>query len=104
MEAYAIIGAGGKQYTVRRGETVSLEHMNADVGASVELRPVLALSNGQELRLGTPDLADASVKAEVLSQIRAPKVVAFQKRRRKGSSRKHGHRQCLTVLKITDLG
>ena len=87
MEAYAVIEAGGKQYRVQKGDTVTIELVGAEAGAIVELKPVLAVSTGKEVRLGAPELADAVVKAEVIRNVRGPKVVAFKKHRRKGYAR-----------------
>lgn len=103
MEAYAVIQTGGKQYMVKKGETLNVEHLEAEKGATVELTSVLALHDGTTLKVGAPELAGASIKAEVIDQKLDDKVVSFKKHRRKGYSRKVGHRQELTVIKIGDL-
>lgn len=104
MEAYAIVETGGKQYMVKADDTLKVERIEAEAGANVDLNPVLAVSDGSSLRIGTPDLKDCSVKAEVLEHVRGPKLVAFKKKRRKGYRNKAGHRQGLTVLKILSIG
>jgi large subunit ribosomal protein L21 len=104
MEAYAVIETGGKQYRVQAGDRLEVEKLDAEVGAAVELDKVLAVSNGEELTIGTPMLADSKVTSTVLDQIRGKKVINFKKKRRKGYKRKVGHRQSLTVLKIESIG
>ena len=100
MDAYAVVKAGGKQYMVKAGDTLEVEKIDQAEGAKVELAPVLALSDGTALKIGQPYIDGAKVAATVLKQIRGPKVVSFKKKRRKGYTRKVGHRQALTVLKI----
>ncbi|MBN1670460.1 MAG: 50S ribosomal protein L21 [Kiritimatiellae bacterium] len=104
MEPYAVIETGGKQYRVKAGDTLNVERLKSDIGQTVELTPVLALSNGAELAIGTPEVAGAKVSAEVVDHIRGPKLVAFKKKRRKGYKKKTGHRQDLTVLKVRSVG
>ncbi len=100
MEAYAVVETGGKQYRVSAGDTLSVEKLDAQAGDKVELPNVLAVSDGEKLTIGTPTVADAKVISTVVDQTRGPKVVSFKKKRRKGYSRKIGHRQSLTVLKV----
>lgn len=103
MDAYAIVKAGGKQYMVKAAATLEVEKIEQGEGAKVELAPVLALSDGATLQIGQPYIEGAKVAATVLKQIRGPKVVSFKKKRRKGYSRKVGHRQSLTLLKIDNI-
>lgn len=103
MDAYAVIQSGGKQYRVSKGETVVVDQLDAEAGAVIEMKPVLALSDGKELKIGTPELAGSAIKAEVLRHVRGPKVVSYKKRRRKGYARKMGHRQAQTVVRISEL-
>jgi large subunit ribosomal protein L21 len=103
MEAYAVVQTGGKQYRVKKNDVLRVERLQADVGASVELQPVLALSDGESLKVGTPELEGARVTSTVVDQVRGDKVISFKQRRRKGSKRKVGHRQELTVLRIEDI-
>ncbi len=100
METYAVVETGGKQYRVKPDDTLSVEKLKAEAGESVDLDRVLALSDGKSLKVGTPLVEDAKVTAKVMEHIRGEKVVSFKKKRRKGYSRKIGHRQELTVLKI----
>lgn len=104
MEAYAVIETGGKQYRVQKGDVVAVELLDgAEAGQSVELGRVLAINDGSGLKIGTPVVAGAKVMAEVVAEFRAPKVVAFKKKRRKGYHRKVGHRQNLLKVKIASI-
>jgi large subunit ribosomal protein L21 len=104
MEAYAVIGTGGKQYRVKAGDTLKVEILEGEAGGTVTLESVLALSNGTDLKVGTPFVKGAKVVAEIVERTKGPKVVAYKKKRRKGYSRKVGHRQPLTVLRVTSIG
>jgi len=100
MDAYAVIETGGKQYRVQKDDELRVERLDAEAGATIELDRVLAVSDGENLQVGTPTVADAQVTATVVECVRGDKVVNFKKKRRKGYTRKIGHRQELMVLKI----
>jgi large subunit ribosomal protein L21 len=100
---YAVIKTGGKQYKVAKDETLTIERLAVEAGATVEFDQVLAVGAGAGVKLGTPVVAGAKVLATVVKQARGDKVIVFKKRRRKSSRRKNGHRQDLTVVKITDI-
>ena len=100
MKAYAAIETGGKQYRVEPGDILQVERLSAAAGEKLALRPVLALCDGTALLVGNPHLPDAKVTATVLRHLRGPKLIAYKQKRRKGYSRKKGHRQELTELKI----
>ena len=100
MEAYAVIETGGKQYLVQKGSVLDIELIGAKDGDKVTLSKVLAISDGQELKIGTPAVDGAEVKVSVVKNFRGKKVVAFKKKRRKGYKRKVGHRQELTRIKV----
>ncbi len=104
MEAYAVVETGGKQYRVQAGDKLEVEKLVAEVGASLELDRVLAISDGEALTVGTPMLESIKVKTTVVDQKRGPKVINFKKKRRKGYTRKVGHRQSLTVLTVDSIG
>lgn len=104
MEAYAVVETGGKQYRVQKGDVLDVERLAGEAGDKITLSRVLALSNGTDLTVGTPEVAGASVTAEVVKQLRGEKVIAFRKKRRKGYKKKRGHRQDLTQLKIASIG
>lgn len=103
MNTYAVIETGGKQYLVHPEDIFQVELLRAEAGAEIELKPVLAVSDGTALRVGKPYAENASVKAVVLKHIRGPKVISFKMKRRKGYHRKKGHRQELTVLQIKEI-
>jgi len=97
---YAVIKNGGKQYKVAPGEKLRVELMPADVGARVDLGPVLLVGDGETIRLGQPTVVGAMVKATVIAHGRADKVQIFKMRRRKHHQKHQGHRQGFTELKI----
>jgi large subunit ribosomal protein L21 len=98
---YAVIKTGGKQYKVAKDDVIEVEKLDAAAGKTVELKDVLMLGEGGKVEIGQPLVKGASVKAEVVKQAKGEKVIVFKKRRRKNYRRKKGHRQNLTVLKIT---
>jgi large subunit ribosomal protein L21 len=100
---YAVIKTGGKQYRVAADEVITVEKLAGDAGATVEFTEVLMLAGSGEAKVGKPLISGAKVVAEVVEQGRAPKVIAFKKRRRKNSRRKRGHRQHQTTVRIKDI-
>ena len=100
---FAVIKTGGKQYTVAADKTITVMALPGEAGASVTFNEVLALFDGAASTIGAPHVAGASVRAEIVEQTRGEKVIAFKKRRRKNSKRKRGHRQDLTVVRITGI-
>jgi large subunit ribosomal protein L21 len=99
---YAIIRAGGKQYTVRAGDTVRVEKMAQDLGAEIDLKDIL-LVNGDQLHVGEPVLSGATVTVVVTRQDRGDKIIVFKKKRRQGYRRKNGHRQDFTELFVKSI-
>jgi large subunit ribosomal protein L21 len=99
---FAVIKTGGKQYRVAAEDVIQIEKVKGDPGEIVQFGEVLLLG-GDEVKLGAPTVAGASVAAEVLEQGRGPKVIAFKKRRRKNSRRKRGHRQEFTLVRVTEI-
>ena len=97
---YAVIKTGGKQYRVAAGEKLKIEQIPADVGAEITLDQILMVGEGESVKVGTPIVAGASVKATVLSQGRHPKVTIFKMRRRKHYQKHQGHRQNYTEIRI----
>ena len=97
---YAVIRTGGKQYKVAAGEKIKIEQIAADVGQEVVIDQVLAVGNGADLKVGSPLVAGASVKATVLAQGKHDKVRIFKLRRRKTYKKSQGHRQTYTELQI----
>jgi len=100
---FAVIKTGGKQYTVAADKTITVMALPGEAGAEVTFNEVLALFDGDTSRVGAPHVAGASVAGTIVEQARGPKVYAFKKRRRKNSKRKRGHRQDLTIVRITGI-
>ncbi|MEZ5824059.1 MAG: 50S ribosomal protein L21 [Geminicoccaceae bacterium] len=100
---YAVIKTGGKQYRVAKNDVIKVEKLEAEAGSTIDLDEVLLVGGDGEAVVGSPRVEGASVKAEVLEQIKGDKIVVFKKKRRKNHRRKRGHRQLLTVLRITDI-
>ena len=99
---FAVFKTGGKQYRVAAEDVIKVGKVKGEPGEIVEFGEVLVVG-GDNLSLGAPTVAGASVAAEVLQQARGPKIIAFKKRRRKNSRRKIGHRQEFTLLRITEI-
>jgi len=100
---YAVIRTGGKQYKVAKDDVILVEKLEADAGASIDLDDVLMIGDEDTTTLGTPTVEGASVAATVIEQGRGDKILVFKKKRRKNYRRTIGHRQDLTVLRITDI-
>ena len=100
---YALVRTGGKQYRVAKDDTILVERIAADEGAEVILDDVVMLGDGDKVTIGTPRVEGAAVSATVVSQTRGPKIIIFRRKRRKNHRRTQGHRQDLTLLKITDI-
>ena len=100
---FAVVKTGGKQYKVAEGDTLLVEKLQASKGDLVQFNEVLAV-NGTSIEIGTPLVSGAAVKAEIVDQAKGKKTIHFVKRRRKHSSqRKKGHRQNITVIKVTEI-
>jgi large subunit ribosomal protein L21 len=100
---YAVIRTGGKQYRVSAGEKLKIEKLSVAVGSELVLDDVLLVGDGQALKVGTPVVKGASVKAKIVSHGLADKVMSFKMRRRKNSKRHRGHRQSFTEIQITGI-
>jgi large subunit ribosomal protein L21 len=100
-DMYAVIKTGGKQYKVAAGEKIKVEQIAADVGQEITIDQVLAVGNGADLKVGTPLVAGAIVKATVVAHGRHDKVRIFKMRRRKHYQKRQGHRQNFTEIEIS---
>ncbi len=100
---YAVISTGGKQYKVAANDVISVEKLPGAAGETIGFDDVLMVGEGAEATIGTPLVDGARVEATILEQGRGPKIIVFKKQRRKGHRPKKGHRQDLTVLRITDI-
>lgn len=100
---FAVLKTGGKQYKVQAGDTLRVEKLAADAGEKVQFNDILMIG-GESPVVGAPLVAGAAVQAEVVGQIKGEKVIHFVKRRRKHSSKRtKGHRQQLTLVRVTDI-
>ena len=99
---YAIVLAGGKQYKVQEGATITVDLLTAEAGAEYVLDKVL-LVGGSEVKVGEPFVSGAAVTCEVAGHIKGKKIVVFHKRRRQDSHKKQGHRQSYTQLKVKSI-
>ena len=103
MPMFAVLKTGGKQYKVQSGDVLRVEKLAADAGETIQFNDVLMLG-GDSTVLGAPTVAGAAVQATVIDQIKGEKLIHFVKRRRKHSSKRtKGHRQKLTLVRITDI-
>ena len=100
---YAVIKTGGKQYKVSEGDTLKVELIDAEEGASIEIDQVLLVADGDNIKVGTPLLEGGKVTATVKSHGRAKKVEIVKFHRRKHYRKQMGHRQYFTELKITGI-
>ncbi|WP_050521982.1 50S ribosomal protein L21 [Pseudorhodobacter wandonensis] len=100
---FAVLKTGGKQYKVQAGDILRVEKLDCAAGDKIQFNEILMVG-GETLTVGAPLVAGAAVQAEVIEQIKGPKVIHYVKRRRKHSSqRTKGHRQHLTLLRVTDV-
>jgi len=99
---YAVIKTGGKQYKVSEGDLVKVEKLEGTVGDTIELDEVLMVG-GEEVKIGTPLLPGAKVKARIVEQGKDRKILVFKSKRRKNYRKKYGHRQPITRLQITGI-
>jgi large subunit ribosomal protein L21 len=100
---FAVIKTGGKQYRVAANDQITIEKLIGSAGETVAFEHVLMLTRDGVTTVGAPTVAGASVAAEIIEQGRGDKIISFKKRRRQNSKRKRGHRQDLTVVRITDI-
>jgi large subunit ribosomal protein L21 len=100
---FAVIKTGGKQYKVAADQRITVMALPGESGSRVVFDEVLALFDGSANHVGAPRVEGASVVGEIVEQARGDKVYAFKKRRRKNSKRKRGHRQDLTIVRVTEI-
>jgi|SRR5580693_3662252 large subunit ribosomal protein L21 len=100
---YAVIKTGGKQYRVAPGESLEVESLVAEVGSVLTFEEVLMVADGESVRVGSPLVAGATVKAEVTAHGRGDKIRIIKHRRRKHYHKEQGHRQNFTAVKITEI-
>ena len=96
---YAVIATGGKQYKVSEGDTLKVEKLGVEAGEKVTFDQVLLVS-GDDVKVGDPTVAGATVEASVVSNGKAKKVIVYKYKRKSGYHKKNGHRQQYTEVKI----
>lgn len=101
---FAVLKTGGKQYKVAPNDVIRVEKLPGEAGSSVALTEVLMVGDDSGVKIGAPFITGTTVTAEIVIQCRGEKIIVFKKRRRHRYRRKNGHRQDLTVLRITDIG
>ena len=97
---YAVVETGGKQYTVKEGDTIRIEKIQGSPGEEVLLDKILLIGGGEQVRVGNPFIDDAKIRAEIMTQERSRKIVVFKFKRRKNIGKKQGHRQPFTGIRI----
>ena len=100
---FAVIRTGGKQYRVTPGAILKVEKLEAEPGSTITLTDVLAIGSDAGVTVGAPLVSGATVTATVVAQDRLDTIIIFKKRRRQNSRRRNGHRQHVTVLRVTDI-
>lgn len=100
---FAVIKTGGKQYKVAENDVINVGKLEAEAGKTIKIKDVLMVGEGDDVKVGDPLLKGAEVEAEVVEQKRDRKILVFKKKRRQNYRRKAGHRQHMTVLKITGI-
>ena len=101
---YVIVEINGQQFKAEQGKKLFVHHIqNAESGAVVEFEKVLLVDNNGEVKVGVPTVEGAKVVCEVLSHLKGERIIVFKKKRRQNYRRKNGHRQSVTIVKITDI-
>lgn len=100
---FAVVKTGGKQYKVQKDDKFEIEKLDVKAGDKVTLDEVLFVGDDKKSTIGTPFVKGASVVAEVVDHVRGPKITVFKKKRRQNYRRKKGHRQDLTLIKVTEI-
>jgi len=101
--SFAIIQTGGKQYKVSASEILRIERLRDQEGKTVEFKNVLFLSDDKTTEIGNPNIQGAKVEATILKNTKNKTIVVFKKRRRKNSRKKYGHRQEVSLIRITKI-
>jgi len=101
--SFAIIQTGGKQYKVSASEILKIERLNNEEGKTVEFKNVLFLNDDKTSEIGNPNIQGAKVEATILKNIKNKTILVFKKRRRKNSRKKYGHRQEISLIRITKI-
>ena len=101
--SFAVIQTGGKQYKVSASEILKIERLNNQEGKTVEFKNVLFLNDDKTTEIGNPNIQGAKVEATILKNTKNKTILVFKKRRRKNSRKKYGHRQPISLIRITKI-
>tara|TARA_Y100000590_G_scaffold118756_1_gene135924 strand:- start:852 stop:1397 length:546 start_codon:yes stop_codon:yes gene_type:complete len=101
--SFAVIQTGGKQYKVSASEILKIERLNDQEGKTVEFKNVLFLNDNKTTEIGNPNIQGAKVEATILKNTKNRTILVFKKRRRKNSRKKYGHRQLISLVRITKI-
>ena len=101
--SFAVIQTGGKQYKVSTSEILKIERLNNQEGKTVEFKNVLFLNDDKTTEIGNPNIQGAKVEATILKNTKNKTILVFKKRRRKNSRKKYGHRQPISLIRITKI-
>jgi len=101
--SFAVIQTGGKQYKVSASEILKIERLNDQEGKTVEFKNVLFLNDDKTTEIGNPNIQGAKVEATILKNTKNKTILVFKKRRRKNSRKKYGHRQLVSLIRITKI-
>ena len=101
--SFAVIQTGGKQYKVSASEILKIERLNDKEGKTVEFKNVLFLNDDKTTEIGNPNIQGAKVEATILKNTKNRTILVFKKRRRKNSRKKYGHRQPISLIRITKI-
>jgi large subunit ribosomal protein L21 len=97
---YAVVATGGKQYKVAEGDILRVEKLSGEVGSPVAFDKVLIFSDGENVKIGQPEVDGVTVHGQIVDQGKSRKILVFKFKRRKGYRRKQGHRQLFTAVRI----
>ncbi len=100
---YAIVEIGGQQFKIEKEQKLFVNLLDKDTGSDLEFDNVMLLADGENVKVGTPLVEGARVKAKILEHVKADKVIVFKKKRRKGYQKMNGHRQPMTRIQIEDI-
>ena len=100
---YAVVATGGKQYKVAEGDVLRVEKLAGDVGSEVAFDKVLVFSDGENVKIGRPEVEGVTVHGQIVAQGKAKKIIVFKYKRRKRYRRKQGHRQPFTAVRIESI-
>lgn len=97
---YAVVATGGKQYKVEEGDVLRIEKLAGEVGSEIAFDKVLIFSDGENVKIGQPDVDGVTVHGHIVAQGKSKKIIVFKYKRRKRYRRKQGHRQPFTAVRI----